>query len=220
MNGAHDMGGDHGHGPVVAEVDEPLFHAEWEGRVLALNLAAAANGRWNIDQSRFARENTPPNDYLSRSYYETWLYGLEKLVVETGMVTATELAAAKAGDSFEQVTNTPLTPDDVEPTLRRGNSTRVDLAIDAHFTVGQHVRARTSAPITHTREPRYVRGHVGIVERDHGVFIFADTSATSGEQNPQHLYSVRFDAAELWGDNSSADLVYVDLWDDHLEAVE
>jgi nitrile hydratase subunit beta len=212
------MGGDHGHGPVVVEVDEPLFHAEWEGRVLALNLAAAANGCWNIDQSRFARENTPPTDYLSRSYYETWLYGLEKLVVETGMVSTEELESARSGESFEPVTAPPLTPVDVEAGLLRGNSTRMQVQVEASFVVGQRVQASSSAPAGHTRVPRYVRGHVGTVERDHGVFIFADSSAGTGEKNPQHLYAVRFEASELWGDDTSADVIYVDLWDDHLEA--
>src|SRR5262249_39129833 len=64
MNGAHDMGGSHGFGPVVPEVREPTFHAEWERRVFALTLAAGRPGKWNIDMGRFARENRPHADYL------------------------------------------------------------------------------------------------------------------------------------------------------------
>ena len=82
MNGAHDMGGAHGFGPVVAEVDEPTFHAEWERRVFALTIAMGASGAWNIDMSRFAREDRPPDEYLGMSYYEMWLAGLERLLAE------------------------------------------------------------------------------------------------------------------------------------------
>ncbi len=80
MNGAHDMGGGHGFGPVVAEAREPTFHAEWERRVFALTMAAGRAGKWNIDMGRFARENRPPADYLNKTYYETWLAGLETLL--------------------------------------------------------------------------------------------------------------------------------------------
>ena len=88
MNGAHDMGGVHGFGSVVPEANEPTFHAEWEGRVFALALAAGRPGQWNIDMVRFARENRPPADYLAKSYYEIWLAGLEKLETKTAVTAA------------------------------------------------------------------------------------------------------------------------------------
>ena len=151
------MGGGHGHGPVIAELDEPVFHAEWERRVFSLSLAAGANRRWNIDQSRFARENTPPSDYLARSYYEIWLYGLEKLVIETGLVTATEIVDARSGTEFDQIAEPPLTASEVGSSMRRGGRARVDIDLAPLFTVGDPVRARSAAPPTHTRVPRYVR---------------------------------------------------------------
>ena len=86
VNGAHDMGGAHGFGPVVPEADEPVFHAEWERRVFALTVALGAAGEWNIDASRFAREDRPPADYLDDSYYEIWLAGLERLLDERGLL--------------------------------------------------------------------------------------------------------------------------------------
>lgn len=216
MNGAHDMGGAHGFGPVAEQDHEPIFHGEWEARTLGLNLAAAG-GQWNIDASRFAREDTPPADYLSRSYYEMWLYGLEKLVVETGMVTSDELSAARDGAHFDAVTEPRLAPDAVESAMRRGGSARVDAVVDPVFEQGQRVRVRVSAPRGHTRCPRYVRGHVGVIDRDHGVFVFPDTNAHGLGTNPQHVYAVRFEAEELWGTESQGGAVYVDLWDDHLE---
>lgn len=218
MNGAHDMGGAHGFGPVVQEADEPVFHAEWEKLALVLTLSAGG-GRWNIDMSRFARENAPPGDYLSRSYYETWMYGLEKLVVEHGMVTAEELAAAQTGAEFDAVTEPTFTADKVEPSMRRGGSTRVDVDVAPLFTPDQRVRARIDSPAGHTRCPRYVRGRVGVIDRDHGVFVYPDTNALGEGEKPQHVYAVRFEAEELWGPQSQGGAVYVDLWDDYLEAV-
>ena len=96
MNGVHDLGGLHGFGPVVAEADEPVLHAEWERRAFALTLAAGFLGEWNIDMSRWAREQMPPARYLAASYYEHWLWGLEHLLVERGLLTREELEARVA----------------------------------------------------------------------------------------------------------------------------
>lgn len=109
-----------------------------------------------------------------------------------------EIVAARLVESFTPVTTPPLTVDKVVPVLLLGNSTRVNEDVDPRFTVGQRVRAKNTAPTTHTREPRYVRGREGVIDRDHGVFIFADTNAATGEQNPQHVYALRFEAAEPW----------------------
>src|SRR5258708_37880093 len=95
MNGAHDMGGVHGFGPVVPEADEPTFHAEWEGRVFALTLAAGRAGQWNIDLGRFARENRPPAHYFAKSYFEIWLAGLEAMLAARGPVSPDELNAGR-----------------------------------------------------------------------------------------------------------------------------
>lgn len=91
MNGAQDLGGMHGFGPVEPEPDEPPFHESWERRVFALTLAMGAYGAWNLDQSRHARESMPPARYLNSSYYQIWLYGLEKLLAERGLVSAEEI---------------------------------------------------------------------------------------------------------------------------------
>ena len=93
MNSVHDLGGMDGLGPIAPEADEPVFHAEWERRVFALTLAMGFYGAWNIDASRHARERTPPAEYLSSSYYEIWLSGLERLLDETGLLTRAEVDA-------------------------------------------------------------------------------------------------------------------------------
>ena len=98
MNGVHDMGGMAGFGPVAPERDEPVFHAPWEGRVLALNLAAGAWGRWTIDASRHQRERIAGAQYLAMSYYERWLTGLDAQLVAVALVSAEELAGGAGGE--------------------------------------------------------------------------------------------------------------------------
>lgn len=216
MNGVHDMGGMHGMGPVEIEKNEPVFHSRWEARAFALTVASGYLGKWNIDMSRHSRERMPPAEYLAATYYERWLFGLGKLLVEQGLVTAQELqtgrAAAKAG--AVRVLRVP----DVANYLRHRIRTRLDDDVPPKFRPGDRVVARNIHPAGHTRLPRYARGRHGVVERDHGVFIFPDTSAMSGDKKPQHLYSVRFSARELWGPDASArDSVMANLWDDHLD---
>lgn len=92
MNGAHDLGGMHGFGPIDHAANEPIFHAEWERRAFAITLAMGAYGAWNLDQTRFARECSDPAHYLSSSYYEHWLDGLERLLVESGLLGEQEIA--------------------------------------------------------------------------------------------------------------------------------
>jgi nitrile hydratase len=88
----------------------------------------------------------------------------------------------------------------------------------AKFKAGDAVAAKNVNPLGHTRLPRYVRGRRGVVDRDHGVFIFPDAHAAGQGKKPQHVYAVRFTARELWGPEASArDSVYVDLWDDYLD---
>src|SRR5207237_5321622 len=115
-------------------------------------------------------------------------------------------------------TKPALTARQVPATAARGWSTRRAVPIAPRFTVGQRVRARNMHPTGHTRLPRYARGKLGTIDRDHGVFVFPDTNAHFLGENPQHVYSVRFAARELWGaDAAPQDGVYVDLWDDYLE---
>lgn len=217
MNGVHDMGGMHGLGPVVVEPDEPVFHARWEARTLALTLAMGAWRAWNIDASRHTRELIPGPDYLRMSYYEKWYAGLVNLMVTTGLVTSEEIATGRP--SAGAATATPrLTADRVAGALRRGGPSTREGGPAARFHEGARVRARTMNPTGHTRLPRYARGKLGVVERDHGTHVFPDTNAHGLGESPQHLYSVRFDARELWGDRAGpSDAVYLDLWDDYLE---
>ena len=220
MNGPHDLGGQHGLDPVdpEPETEEPVFHADWERRALGLTLAAGFLGQWNIDKSRYSRETQHPVDYLRQSYYENWLVGLEKLLVENGVIDAEELAKyAPSGETRPDLLERILSAENVENAIAAGGP--VDLAIDAApaFAPGDRVRAKNRHPTGHTREPGYVRNRVGTVHEHYGSHILPDENAL-GNKVGEHLYSVRFDAAELWGDAGRAgDSVHVDLWESYLE---
>jgi nitrile hydratase subunit beta len=217
MNGVHDMGGMHGMGPIPVEKNEPVFHERWEGRVFALNRAAGAWGKWNIDASRYQKELIPPADYLRMSYYERFLVGLIELLVNRGLVTRAEIESGKPARGSQKATP-PLTADKVPQFVQGGVPTSRDIPVAPKFRVGQRVRARNINPTGHTRLPRYARAKLGTIERDHGVFVFPDTNAQFLGEKPQHVYSVRFAARELWGEQAAAqDAVYVNLWDDHLD---
>jgi len=211
------MGGMHGMGPVRYETNETVFHAPWEARVFALNLALGAWRKWNIDAGRFQIEQVPPADYLRMSYYEKWLARIIELSVKRGLVTRAEIESGQPAAGSTKATP-PLTADNVPSMLRGGAGAIRNVPAIAHFKVGQRVRARNINPAGHTRLPRYARGKTGTVDRNHGVYVFPDTNAEFLGENPQHVYSVRFAARELWGDQASPrDAVYIDLWDDYLE---
>ena len=217
MDGAHDMGGVAWSGPVQPEPNEPVFHAEWERRAFAITMAMARPGGWNIDMSRFAREDRPPADYLSKSYYQIWLAGLERLMLERGLITPDEIEAGKSLHPAKPV-GRKLSPDDVAAVLHRGGPTEREATRPALFAIGDRIRARTIHPPTHTRLPRYVRGHSGTIERAQGCHVFPDSNATGAGENPQWLYTVTFAGRELFGEASEPGLkVSIDAWEPYLE---
>jgi nitrile hydratase subunit beta len=219
MDGAHDMGGAKGFGPVVPEPNEPVFHGDWERRAFALTVAMARPGGWNIDMSRFARENRPPEDYLSKSYFQIWLAGLETLMIERGLVTREEIEAGKVLLPPKPGV-TPIAPTEVTPAIRRGGPTEREPKRPAMFAVGETVRMKDIHPVTHTRLPQYVRGHLGTIELNHGCHVFPDTNSLGKGEDPQWLYTVRFDGPELWGKDADPTLsVSVDAWESYLERV-
>jgi len=218
MNGIHDMGGMHGMGPIEYEKDEPVFHSPWEGRVFAINRALGACRKWNIDEGRHQIERIAPADYLRMSYYEKWLVRNVELLVKHGLATREEVESGKAAAGAEKAT--PALSAAAVPAMvaRRGNYSRANANAPALFEVGQPVRCINMNPAGHTRLPRYARGKSGVIANDHGVFVFPDTNAHGLGEQPQHLYSVRFAARELWGETASPrDSVYIDLWDSYLE---
>jgi nitrile hydratase beta subunit len=218
MNGVHDMGGMDGFGKVEPELDEPVFHAAWEARVMAMNRAMGATGAWNIDMSRFSREMLAPDVYLASSYYRKWLLGLEKILLERALVDADEIAAGHALRPGKPLKR-KFTAADIDRVLTRGSFGRPASA-PARFKPGARARAKNINPLTHTRLPRYVRGHIGVVERVHGCHVFPDTVAVGKGEQPQWLYTVCFDARELWGDDADPTVkVSIEAFEPYLEPV-
>jgi nitrile hydratase beta subunit len=216
-NSIHDLGGMHGFGPVEAEADEPPFHQRWEGRVFAMRRAMGFPGLWTIDAGRAALETLPPLDYLASSYYRRWFLGLEKQVVEHGLVGVDEIAA---GRSLRAGANLPrkLTVVDVEKALVRGEFGRPTNQ-PARFKQGDRVRTKNIHPVTHTRLPRYARAKTGTVEAIRGCHVFPDTAAVGQGEHPQWLYTVVFTGRELWGEDADPQLrVSIEAFEPYLEA--
>src|SRR5437588_1532362 len=183
MNGIHDMGGMQDMGPVQYEKNEPVFHAPWEGRVFAIWWAADTPPSY-----RYQAEILPPAKYLRMSYYERMLTALTELMVAHGMITPSELETGKPVPGTRK--GKLLTGAQVPAELAKGDPSIRNMPVAPRFQTGQRVRARNMNPVTHTRLPRYTRGKIGTIERDHGVFDFEDTASQQLGEKPQHVYSV------------------------------
>jgi nitrile hydratase len=218
MDGVHDMGGMDGFGKVEPEPNEPVFHHRWEGRVLAMSRAISLFRTWTIDTSRYVVEMLSPTVYLTASYYERWFLRDVRLLTERGLIDADDVEARRALRPGKNL-NWRFTPADVDTVTRRGSYGRPAPA-PARFKIGDRVRAKNIHPTTHTRLPRYARGHVGVVERLHGAHVFPDSVTTGKGEDPQWLYTVRFDARELWGADADPKLkVSIEAFEPYLENV-
>jgi nitrile hydratase len=220
MNGIHDLGGMHGFGPVEREADEPPFHAPWEATMVAIQNAVCSTVI-NIDEFRHGIERMAPGHYLESSYFEHWLDGIARVLMEKGEVTSGELDARTA--FFEQREGAPVTAAPAgslpDPRPRRGGGVIREAAGTPRFAPGDRVLTRVFSPRGHTRLPRYARGKRGVVERVHGTHVFPDSNAHGRGEQPQPLYSVRFSARELWGEGAEPNQsVNLDLWESYLEA--
>ena len=174
MNNVHDMGGMQGFGPIPIEVDEPVFHSDWEAKAMALTLAMAAWGKWNIDASRHARESLDPLTYLRFTYYERWIAGLADLMVARDLVSVEELDRGHPAPGSGRLTP-PLDAAKVAEMLAKGGPADRPLEQAQKFPVGERVRTSTANPAGHTRLPRYARGRTGEVIRHHGGHVLPDS---------------------------------------------
>jgi nitrile hydratase len=203
------MGGMDGFGPIQREADEPVFHAEWERRMFALAFGIAHAASFSDDHFRQEIERIDPATYLKSHYYELWYRAHEALLRQRGILDA----------RTPEGLNPPLAAANVLPSIEAGASTRMPAeGIVARFSIGDVVIARNIHPTGHTRLPRYARGKRGVIHADRGVFSFADSNARGDGPCPQHLYTVVFTAAELWGETRDKDTICLDLWDNYLES--
>lgn len=199
-----DLGGRQNFGPVRPEPDEPAFHADWERQVFALVLAMGGAGLWTLDASRDRRESLPPETYLRLSYYGIWFTALERLMSERGVL----------GDSPPPVR--VLQAHEVRQRMAAGGPSARP-GPPPCYGVGDKVAIRRAHPEHHTRVPTYLRGAVGTVTALYGCHVFPDTNAHGLGENPQPLYNVTVDAQSLWGPDTTATEVRVDLFEPYLE---
>jgi nitrile hydratase beta subunit len=218
MNGVHDMGGMHGLGAIPREDHEPVWHSPWESRVFAMNLALGAWRRWNLDWGRHQLERLPAADYLRMSYYEKWLVRMVDVAVRRELITQTEAATGKPDPDAGRLTP-PLTAAAVAEAQARGAPKTRTVERQPMFRIGDAIRTRNIHPPTHTRLPRYARDKRGVITALHGAHVFPDSNALFQGENAQPLYTVKFQARDLWGEAANPrDTVCIDLWEDYLAA--
>jgi len=218
MNGAQDLGGMMGFGPVKPEAESEIFHEDWERRAFALTLAMGSLGRWNIDEARHARETLHPVDYLQSPYYDIWIKALTKLMLAKGLVTEAEIASGQRIGSSAPLA--AVSPERIVAMMAAGTQYDRVSQKSAAFTVGDTVLTRNDHPSGHTRLPRYARAKRGVIERVIGFFVFPDAAAAGEGDRPQWLYTVTFAGGALWG--TAADdrsTVSIDAWESYLEKV-
>ena len=210
-----DLGGRLGHAAIKPEPEYEPWHAAWERRALALTLAMGATGVWNLDMSRAARETLP--DYEQRSYYEIWIGALLRQLEEHGLVAPDELAVGRSLHP-SGVLPRVLHARDVPTVLARGAPTERMATKGPRFAVGQRVRTGGGPVSHHTRLPGYAKDKVGVIERLHGMHVFADAHASGRGPDPQWLYTVAFNGAHLWPHAAPGVTVSIDAWEPYLEA--
>ncbi|MGI9465174.1 MAG: nitrile hydratase subunit beta, partial [Aestuariivirgaceae bacterium] len=156
----------------------------------------------------------PPAQYLSLTYYQIWFAALSNLLAELAFVTQAEIDEGKRLNDPRDLPRGAVTADEVPAILARGGPASRPETKPARFKVGDEVTTRNINPETHTRLARYLRGRTGEIAMVHGVHVLPDSSAHGKGDDAQWLYSVRFSARELWGEDYNAkDHVHADLWE-------
>jgi nitrile hydratase beta subunit len=216
--GGHDLGGQPEMGAInpEPEAQEPVFHADWERRVFALTIATGMLGKWNIDESRHARERQDPLTYVQNSYYENWLEGLETLLLEKGLVDTEELVLATNISSQTKESLSVPNPILATKILASGAPSTMETDSEPLYCIGDSVLVKASQSAGHTRAPKYTHGVIGTVAAQLGCHSFPDSNA-QGVHEGKHLYRVVFNGCDLWSSQSVDTEVLVDLWEPYLE---
>ena len=220
MDGVHDMGGMHGFGPVVVDGSDEIFREDWEARVFALYQISSLRQLVGGPGGRAVRESMDPVHYLEASYYERWLWSVERRLEAKGTVTPGEVDAMVAQLAGGRVA--PTTEDHEQAAQAvarlRDGPPALSVAVNARFKPGDRIRVRRMRPNGHTRCPRYVRGAVGVVERVQGTDLLPDRATYGLPTEPEPVYAVAFASQDLWGASDEPPwTVLVDLFDAYLE---
>ena len=216
MDGIHDLGGMVGFEKVEVEANEPVFHDKWEGRVYVMLGSVLGSGVGNVDKFRHAIERMPAKRYLKSSYYERWLCSIETLLIEDGVLTRQQIE-----QRMEQILEGSNPHFDVprpKEIDRAAGGSKRSVDRPPRFSVGQRVKTRKAPSPGHTRLPRYARGRTGTIGEIYPAFVLPDSHAHDEGEQPQHVYSVLFAGAELWGEAAEpATRVSLDLFETYLE---
>lgn len=221
MDGIHDLGGNPGYGAVTPD-DKPVgFGERWHAAVFAIMRASyAAGATRNTDHFRHAVERVDPERYLADGYYGRWLAGFETLLIEGGVLAGDEIDAYL--DALDEDAPSAARPGTTSTGANWAVADRSTAARDAApptFKVGEWVRTRAAATKGHTRLPAYARDKLGRVTSLHGGWVLPDSNAHGLGEAPEPLYTVSFEAAELWGaDGEPGTRLHLDLFESYLAA--
>ena len=209
-----------GFGAVPIEQDEPVYHEDWEGTVIAGILATMMAGLYNLDQFRAGHDDLEPLSYISIGYYRRWLHTLEVNCVNAGVFSPEELEAriAEIAEGAPlPVRDDPRLKQALEELVEQGATNARSVPREPRFRTGDRVRGRVFPDARHVRIPGYAQGKVGTVQVVHEAFVFPDTNLRDEGENPEHVYAVGFPARDLWPDGDEDATVLVDLWESYLE---
>jgi nitrile hydratase len=222
-NTIHDLGGMQGFGPIIREEHEPVWHEPWEGRSWGIRQSVIRGGHMKLrpGENRAIIEDMGAVAYLTTSYYARFLYSTVDRIIAHGLLSSEELDQRTA----EYLANPALpVPERRDPVAAA--AVRASLMVaprpkppagEPTFHPGQVVVARNLNWEGHNRLPRYVRGRRGTIARVNGWYEIEDDHADRLGRDPQPVYTVGFDGAELWGPDAEPNLrVYLELWEGYL----
>ena len=217
MSDVNDLGNYGNQDPIHIEINEPVFHEEWEGSIFAMTVAMLASGYFNVDEVRRATKEMPIADFLEARYYEKFLFGLENILNQKDVLTRDEIDTGRSIRHEGGVTLPPVPPEMLQFAMTNPMPANLDLDIPQKFRIGDEIIAKNINPSQQIRLPHYIRGKFGVIEMHHGGFLLPDTHALGGPDKPQHVYNVRFSLSEIWKDeNTSNDNIYIDLFADYM----
>jgi nitrile hydratase len=217
MDGIADMGGTTGWGRAQRpRADEPVFEEPWQGRGFAMMLLSNMLVGGNVDSVRHAIERLDRDAYLNDGYYGRWLNAAELLLTENNVLAPAAIeqrARRLRGEDVDE----PAAPELNLPERAPVADSLRSLDTPPKFQPGERVRAKNMSPPGHTRLPRYVRGHTGVVAQVEPASVLPDTNAAFQGENPQHVYTVQFDSRELWGEDAEQFTLTIEMFESYLE---
>lgn len=222
MDGIHDMGGKQGFGPIEFSDAEALGIYDPFPMPEGARAWAAAMGTVNPDTSRvggffrFVRECIPPVDYLERPYAEQWLTVTAAMLAFHGTLSSSEINTGKAVSKWQG--DPPMPGSEAATAIRHRDIYDRPTETTPSFSAGDAVTANPMGSTGHTRLPAYVQGRPGVVHAHHGAHVLPDTGVHGLGEQPTHLYTVAFRAADLWPERAgSNDKIFLDLWECYLK---